>query len=169
MASNMSELEEAEEDVDNDVEVIVPWPHYYTIWDWPKINKVVLDENGVIRNGWRCNWCMNPPAMFALFSATKALARVLRLPGSDVCPCMGIITKTFVLGYKDLYRRKMDVSRSCSNNKNSMADSIDNIQERTSGAMSAASAKSGAMSAASAGIFLAAASESANKCGAFLV
>ena len=169
MASNMSGSEEAEEDVDNDVEVIVPRPHYYTIWDCPKINKVVSDENGVIRNGWRCNWCMNPPAMFASFSATKALAHVLRLPGSDVRPCTGIITKTFVLGYKDLYRRKMDVSHSCSNNKNSMAESIDNIQERTSGAMSAASAKSGAMSAASAGICLAAASESANKRGAFLV
>ena len=169
MASNMSESEEAEEDVDNDVEVIVPWPHYYTIWDCPKINKVVLDENGVIRNGWRCDWCMNPPAMFASFSATKALAHVLRLPGSDVRPCTGIITKTFALGYKDLYRRKMDVGRSRSNNKNSMADSIDNIQERTSGAMSAVSAKSGAMLAASAGVCLAAASESANKRGAFLV
>jgi hypothetical protein len=63
----------------------------------------------------------------------------------------------------------MDVGRSHSNNKNSMADSIDNIQERTSGAMLAASAKSGAMSAASAGICLVAASESANKRGAFLV
>jgi hypothetical protein len=169
MASNMSELEEAEEDVDNDVEVIVPRPHYNTIWDCPKINKVVLALNGVIRNGWRCDWCMNPPAMFASFSTTKALAHVLRLLGSDVCPCTGIITKTFALGYKDLYRRKMDVGRSCSNDKNSMADSIDNIQERTSGAMSAASAKSGAMSAASAGIGLAAASESANKRSSFLV
>ncbi len=154
----MSESEEAEEDVDNDVEVIVPRPHYYTIWDCPKINKVVSEENGVIRNGWRCNWCMNPPAMFASISATKALAHVLRLPGSDVRPCTGIITKTFALGYKDLYRRKMDISRSHSNNKNSMADSIDNIQERTSGAMSVVSAKSGAISAASAGVCLAAAS-----------
>jgi hypothetical protein len=164
----MSELEEAEEDVVDDVEVIIPRPHYYTIWDCPKINKVVLDENGVIRNGWRCNWCINPPAMFASFSTTKALAHVLRLPGSDVRLCTGIITKTFALGYKDLYRRKMDVSRSRSNNKNSMEDSIDNIQERMSGAMSAASAKSGAMLAASAGICLAAASESANKRGALV-
>jgi hypothetical protein len=168
MASNMSEPEEAEKDVDDDVEVIVPWPHHYTIWDCPKINKVVLDENGVIRNGWRCNWCMNPPAMFASFSATKALAHVLWLPGSNVRPCMGIITETFALGYKDLYRRKMDVGCSRSNNKNSMADSIDNIQERTSGAMSAASAKSGAMSGASAGVCLAAASGSANKRGALV-
>jgi hypothetical protein len=112
---------------------------------------------------------MNPPAMFASFSATKALAHVLRLLGSNVRPCTGIITKTFALGYKDLYRRKMDVGRSRSNNKNSMADFIDNIQERMSGAMLAASAKSGAMSAASAGVCLAAASESANKRGAFLV
>jgi hypothetical protein len=101
--------------------------------------------------------------MFASFSATKALAHALRLPGSNVHPCTGIITKKIALGYKDLYRRKMDVSRSRSNNKNSMADSIDNIQERTSGAMLAASAKSGAMLAASAGVCLAAASESANK------
>ncbi len=165
----MSESEEAEEDVDNDVEVIVPRPHYYTIWACPKINKVVSDKNGVIRNGWRCNWCMNSPAMFASFSATKVLAHVLRLPGSNVRPCTGIITETFALGYKDLYRRKMDVGRSHSNNKNSMADSIDNIQERTSGAMLVVSAKSGAMLVASAGVCLAAANESANKRGAFLV
>ncbi len=112
---------------------------------------------------------MNPPAMFALFSATKSLAHVLWLPGSDVHPWTGIITKTFALWYKDLYRRKMNVDRSHSNNKNSMADSIDNIQERMSGEMSAASAKSGAMSAASACVCLAAGSESANKRGAFLV
>jgi len=169
MASNMSESDESGNDVDNDEEVIVPRPHYYSIWDCPRINNFTLEENGVVKNGWRCNWCMNPPAMFSSFSATKALAHVLRLPGSDVRPCTGIITETFALGYKDLYRRKMDVSHSRSNNKNSMADSIDNIQERTSGAMLVASAKLGAMLAASAGVCLAAASESANKRGAFLV
>ena len=46
-----------------------------------------------------------------------------------------------------------------------MTDSIDNIQERTAGAMSAASAKAGAMLAASAGVCLAAASKSSNKRG----
>ena len=59
----------------------------------------------------------------------------------------------------------MEVGRSRSNSKNSMTDSIDNIEERTSGAMSASSAKSGAMSLACTGICLAAASGSANKCG----
>ena len=48
MASNISELEEAEDDVDDDEEVIVPWPHYYSIWDCTKINKVTLEENGVV-------------------------------------------------------------------------------------------------------------------------
>jgi hypothetical protein len=103
MTSNMSVLEKAVYNVDDDEEVIVPWPHYYSIWDCTKINKVTLKENGFIKNGWRCDWCMKPPAMFALFSATKALAHVLRLLGSNVRPCMGIITETFVLGYKDLY------------------------------------------------------------------
>jgi hypothetical protein len=46
-----------------------------------------------------------------------------------------------------------------------MTDFIDTIQERTSGAMSAASAKAGAILAVSAGVCLAAASESANKRG----
>jgi hypothetical protein len=46
-----------------------------------------------------------------------------------------------------------------------MTDSIDNIQERLSGAMPAASAKSGAMWAASADVRLVAASESTNKRG----
>ena len=140
MASNMSESDESGNDVDIDEEVIVPQPHYYSIWDCPHINKFTLEENGVVKNGWRCNWCMIPPAMFSSFSATKALAHVLRLPGSDVHPCTGIIPETFALGYEDLYTKKMEVGRSHSGNKYSMTDSIENIQERTAGAMSAASA-----------------------------
>ncbi len=91
MASNMSESDESGNDVDDDEEVIVPRPYYYTNWDCPHINKFTLEGNGVVKNGWRCDWCMNPPAMFLSFSATKELARVLRLPGSDVRPCSGII------------------------------------------------------------------------------
>lgn len=155
MASNMSESEEAEGNVDDDEEVIVPRPHYYSIWDCPHINKFTLEENGVVKNGWRCNWCMTPPAMFSSFSATKALAHVLRLPGSDVRPCTGIIPETVMLGYKDLYSRKMESSRSRSGNKSSISDSIENIQERTAGAMWAAGA----------GILLASASASASKHG----
>jgi hypothetical protein len=138
MASNMSESDESGNDVDNDEEVIVPRPHYYSIWDCPHINKFTLEENGVVKNGWRCNWCM-----------------MLWLPGRDVCPCTGIIPKTFALGYKDLYTRKMEAGRSRSDNKSSISDSIENIQERTAGAMSAASA----------GVHLAAASASASKNG----
>ena len=92
---------------------------------------------------------MNPPAMFSTFSATKALAHVLRLPGSDVCHCTGIIPENFALGYNDLYTRKMEAGCSRSYNKNSMTDSIENIQERTA---------AGSMSVASAGVRLAAAS-----------
>ncbi len=47
MASNMSEWEVAVYDVDDDEEVIVPRPHYYSIWDCPHINKVTSEENGV--------------------------------------------------------------------------------------------------------------------------
>jgi len=140
MASNMSESDESGNDVDDDEEVIVPWPYYYTIWDCPHINKFTLEENGVVKNGWRCDWCMTPLAMFSSFSATKALAHVLRLPGSDVRPCKGMIPKTFMLGYKDLYSRKIEAGHSRSGNKSSISDSIENIQERTAGAMSAASA-----------------------------
>ena len=84
MASNMSESDESGNDVDIDEEVIVPRPHYNSIWDCPHINKFTLEENGVVKNGWRCNWCM-----------------MLWLPGRDVCPCTGIIPKTFMHGYKD--------------------------------------------------------------------
>ena len=148
----MSESEEALYNVVDDEDVLVPRPHYYSIWDCPHLNKVTLEENGVVKNWWRCDWCMNPPAMFSTFSATKALAHVLRLPGSDVRPCTGIILETFALGYKDLHARKMEAGCSRSNKKYSMTDSIENIQERMAGAMLVASA-------ASAGICLAATSE----------
>ena len=131
MVSNMSQSDEAGYNVKDDEEVIVLWPHYYSIWDCPHINKVTLEENGVVKHGGRCNWCINPPAIIASFSATKALA-VLRLPGSNVHPCTGIITETVALGYKDLYKRKMEAGRSRSK-KNSMTDSIDNIQESRRG------------------------------------
>jgi hypothetical protein len=52
MASNMSESDESGNDVDNDEELIVPRPHYYSIWDCPHINKFTLEENGVVKNGW---------------------------------------------------------------------------------------------------------------------
>jgi hypothetical protein len=118
MVSNMSDKsDEAGCNVDDDEEVLVPRPHYYTIWDCPHLNKVTVEENGVVKNGWQCNWCMNPPAMFSTFSATKALAHVLRLPGSDVRPCTGIILETFALGYKDLHARKMEAGRSRSSKK----------------------------------------------------
>jgi hypothetical protein len=151
MASNMSESDESGNDVDDDEELIVPRPHYYSIWDCPHINKFTLEENGVVKNGWRCNWCMTPPAMFSSFSATKALAHVLRLPGSDVRPCTGIIPETVMLGYKELYSRKMESSRSRSGNKSSISDSIENIQERTAGAMSAARGSAGVRLAAASG------------------
>ena len=98
---------------------------------------------------------MTPPAMFSSFSATKALAHVLRLPGSDVRPCTGIIPESVMLGYKDLYSRKMESSRSRSGNKSSISDSIENIQERTAGAMSTVRT----------GVRLAAASASTSKHG----
>ena len=59
----------------------------------------------------------------------------------------------------------MKVGHSRSNTKNSMTDSINNIQERMSGVMLAVSAKSGAMPVVSAGVRLVAASESVNKRG----
>jgi len=83
MASNMSESDESGNDVDIDEEVVVPRPCYYSIWDCPHINKFTLEKNGVVKNGWRCNWCMIPPAMFLSFRATKALvAHVLGFQGT---------------------------------------------------------------------------------------
>jgi hypothetical protein len=95
------------------------------------------------------------PGNFSTISATKALAHVLRLPGSDVRPCTGIITETVMNGYKDLYKRNMESGCSRSDNRNSMTGSIENIQERTAGSMSVASA----------GVRLAAASASTSKRG----
>jgi len=47
-------------------EVIVPRTQYYSILGRPKINNVFSEENGAVKNGWRCDWCVNLPAMFAL-------------------------------------------------------------------------------------------------------
>ena len=51
MASNMSESDEAGCNVDDDEEVIVPRPHYYSIWDCPHINKFTLEEMELLKMG----------------------------------------------------------------------------------------------------------------------
>ena len=51
MVSNMSQSDEAGYNVNDDEEVIVLRPHYYSIWDCPHINKVTLEENGVVKMG----------------------------------------------------------------------------------------------------------------------
>jgi hypothetical protein len=51
MASNMSESDKSGNNVDGDEEVIVPRPHYYSIWDCPHINKFTLEKNGVVKTG----------------------------------------------------------------------------------------------------------------------
>jgi len=73
----------------------------------------------------------------------------------EQCPSLHRRNSRNALGYKDLYTRKMEAGCSRSDNKNSMTDSIENIQERTAGAMSVASA----------GLRLAAGSASTSKRG----
>ncbi len=53
MASNMSDLDEAgcNVNVDDDEKVIVPRPHYYSIWDCPQVNKVTLEEMELLKMG----------------------------------------------------------------------------------------------------------------------
>jgi hypothetical protein len=51
MVSNMSQSDEAGYNVDDDEEVIVPRPHYYSIWDCPHSNNVTLEEYGVVKMG----------------------------------------------------------------------------------------------------------------------
>jgi hypothetical protein len=59
MASKMSQLEEVEDNLDNDLhldplnyeDITVPRPYYYSIWYCSHINKVVLEEIGVVKNG----------------------------------------------------------------------------------------------------------------------
>jgi hypothetical protein len=71
-------------------------------------------------------------------NATKALAHVLRLPGNDILPCQGIIPKSYLLSYRDLYHRYLKESCVHQKKKSVMTDGIENIQEMLSVAMLAA-------------------------------
>jgi hypothetical protein len=55
----------------------VPLPYSNVVLNCPKHNKMYLEFNDIVRNGWRWDWCMNPPATFASFSATKVLSQML--------------------------------------------------------------------------------------------
>ncbi len=139
-------LEDGENDVgdgcnehfDNNL-LIVPYSHCNIIWDCCNINKVSTEINGISKHGWRCDGCMNPLAMFTL-NATKALVHVLWLTENDIHPCLGIIRKSCLLSYRDLYCRHLTESCAHQKKKSVMSDGIDNIQERMSIAMSVASA-----------------------------
>jgi hypothetical protein len=141
LSMSANNLEDEEDDVgdgcneqlDNKL-LGVPHSHYNIIWDCPKINKVSTEVNGISKHGWRCDWCMNPPAMFAL-NATKALAYVLQLPENGIHPCQGIIPESYLLSYRDLYHRHLMEGCVHQMKKSVMSDGIDNIQERMSVAM----------------------------------
>ncbi len=51
MACNMSESDESGNDVDDDEELIVPRPHYYSIWDCPQINNLLWRKMELLKTG----------------------------------------------------------------------------------------------------------------------
>jgi hypothetical protein len=111
LSISANDLEDKEDDagdshdkqIDGDL-LVVPHSHYNIIWHCPRINKVSMEINGIAIHGWRCDWCMNSLAMFAP-NTTKGLAHVLRLPGNNICSCLGIIPESYLLSYRDLYHR----------------------------------------------------------------
>ncbi len=125
-----------DEKLDNKL-LVVPHSHYNIILDCPKINKVSTEVNSISKHWLRCDWCMNPPTMFAL-NATKALDHVLQLPVNNVHPCQGIIPKSYLFSYRDLYHRHLMESCVHQMKKSVMSDDMDNIQERMSVAILAA-------------------------------
>jgi hypothetical protein len=97
MSANDHQLKDNKEDaVDNSEALIIPRPHYNVIWDYIKINKVQSKVDDVVRNGGES------------YRATKALVHLVQwLLWSDVRSCLGIIYKSYTLGYSDLYHRRL--------------------------------------------------------------
>lgn len=95
-----------------------------------------LDENGKPFSGWTCGWCPlqndgSSPKPYRTMNATKALIHVTRVGGYDIRPCRGRIPAAKSRQYQDLHLSKTLTKEQRNSRRDTMGNSIADMQDRT--------------------------------------
>ena len=112
-------------------------PLLSSIWECPKINKITgFDDSGKPFSGWTCGWCPlehngSQPKPFRSMNATKALIHVAKLSGYDIRPCRGKIPPEKNRQYQDLLLSKTLSKEERKGRKDTLGNSIADMQDRT--------------------------------------
>ena len=122
-------------DVDEDLDEVLPV--LSSIWECPMINKFAgFDDNGKPFSGWTCCWCPlenygSQPKPFWTMNAAKALYHVAKILGHDIRPCQGRIPAAKSRQYRDLHLSKTLTKEQRKSRKDTMSNSIADMQDRT--------------------------------------
>ncbi len=114
-----------------------PLPVLSSIWECQMINKISgLDDNGKPFSGWTCGWCPlkydgSSPKPFRSMNATKALHHVTRVGGEAIRPCRGRIPAAKMKQYHDLHLSKTLTKEHRISRRDTMGNSIADMQDRT--------------------------------------
>ena len=114
-----------------------PLPVLSSIWECPMINKFAgFDDNGKPFSGWTCGWCPlekdgSSPKPYRTMNATKALVHVTRVGGYDIRPCRGRIPAAKSRQYRDLHLSKTLTKVHRNSKRDTVGNSIADMQDRT--------------------------------------
>ena len=123
------------DDEEQDEEPLLPV--LSSIWECQMINKISgLDDNGKPFSGWTCGWCPlendgSSPKPFRSMNATKALHHVTRVGGEAIRPCRGRIPAAKMKQYQDLHLSKTLTKEHRISRRDTMGNSIADMQDRT--------------------------------------
>ncbi len=101
------------------------------------INKLAgFDDNGKPFSGWTCGWCPlenngSSPKSYRTMNATKVLVHVTRAGGYDIRPCHGCIPAAKSRQYQDLHLSKTLTKEHRNSRRDTMGNSIADMQDRT--------------------------------------
>jgi hypothetical protein len=130
MGGTGNPLIDVDEDQDEELPVLS------SIWECPMINKFAgFDNNGKPFSGWTCGWCPlendgSQPKPFWSMNATKAFIHVAKVSGYDARPCKGI-PATKSRQYQDLHLSKTLMKEQRKSRKDTMSNSIADMQDWT--------------------------------------
>jgi hypothetical protein len=101
------------------------------------INKFAgFDDNGKPFSGWTCGWCPlenygSSPKPYRMMNATKALVHVTRVGGEAILPCRGRIPAAKMKQYRDLHLSKTLTKEHRISRRDTMGNSIADMQDWT--------------------------------------
>ena len=107
------------------------------IWECPMINTIAgFEDNGEPFSRWTCGWCPlknngSSPKPYQMMNATKALVHFAKVSGYDIRPCRGRIPAAKSRQYQDLHLSKTSTKEQWNSRRDTMVNSIADMQDWT--------------------------------------